>query len=58
MNMEELQQLNDNQRLNLFIPIINSVYNSNISVGSSCFGEGYVEPKYLNYTVKKGDNLS
>jgi len=26
MNMEELQQLNDNQRLNLFIPIINSVY--------------------------------
>ena len=37
--------------------IINSVYNSNISVGSSCFGEGYVEPKYLNYTVRKGDNL-
>lgn len=37
--------------------LINSIYNSNISVGSSCFGDGYVEPKYLNYTVKKGDNL-
>ena len=22
-----------------------------------CFGEGYVEPKYETYTVKRGDNL-
>lgn len=25
--------------------------------GEECYGEGYVEPKYLEYTVKKGDNL-
>ena len=25
--------------------------------GKECFGEGYVEPKYETYTVKKGDNL-
>ncbi len=28
-----------------------------IPLGSSCYGEGYVEPKYLTYTVKRGDNL-
>lgn len=25
--------------------------------GKECFGEGYIEPKYETYTVKKGDNL-
>ncbi len=28
-----------------------------IPIGSTCYGEGYVEPQYLTYTVKKGDNL-
>ena len=28
-----------------------------IPIGSSCYGEGYVEPKYITYTVKKGDSL-
>ena len=26
-------------------------------IGKECFGEGYIEPKYETYTVKKGDNL-
>ena len=25
--------------------------------GKSCYGEGYSEPKYLIYTVKRGDSL-
>ena len=28
-----------------------------IPIGSSCYGEGYVQPSYVTYTVKKGDNL-
>ncbi len=28
-----------------------------IPLGSSCYGEGYVEPRYITYTVKRGDNL-
>ncbi len=28
-----------------------------IITGKECFGEGYIEPKYEIYTVKKGDNL-
>ena len=27
------------------------------SLGKECFGEGYVEPTYETYTVKRGDNL-
>lgn len=27
------------------------------TIGKECFGEGYIEPKYETYTVKKGDNL-
>lgn len=30
---------------------------SPIITGKECFGEGYIEPKYETYTVKKGDNL-
>lgn len=60
ISVDIIKKNNNLTNNNLFIGqqlIINSVYNSNISVGSSCFGEGYVEPKYLNYIVKKGDNL-
>lgn len=56
----DLKKLNKLSSNDLFIGqklIINYIYNSNISLGSSCFGEGYIEPKYLNYTVKRGDNL-
>ncbi len=28
-----------------------------IPLGSSCYGEGYVEPTYITHTVKRGDNL-
>ncbi len=28
-----------------------------ISIGSSCYGEGYNEPSYVTYVVRSGDNL-
>lgn len=28
-----------------------------IPIGSSCYGEGYVEPTFVTYVVKRGDNL-
>lgn len=30
---------------------------SGIGLGASCYGEGYKEPSYVTYTVKRGDNL-
>ena len=60
VSVENIMKLNNLTSSNLYIGQqlkINSIYNSNISLGSSCFGEGYIEPEYLNYTVKKGDNL-
>lgn len=30
---------------------------SSIPLGSSCYGEGYKEPVFLTYTVRRGDNL-
>ena len=30
---------------------------SSIPLGSSCYGEGYKEPVFITYTVKRGDNL-
>ena len=35
----------------------NQQIGDNIQLGAVCFGSGYVEPKYLTYTVKKGDSL-
>lgn len=60
VSVENIKKNNNLTSNNLYIGqklIINSIYNSNISIGSSCYGDGYVEPKYLNYTVKRGDNL-
>ena len=28
-----------------------------VLLGMSCYGDGYKEPSYLIYTVKRGDNL-
>lgn len=28
-----------------------------IPIGSSCYGEGYIEPSFITYVVKRGDNL-
>jgi len=28
-----------------------------IPIGSSCYGEGYMEPTFITYVVKRGDNL-
>lgn len=30
---------------------------SGIGLGASCYGEGYKEPTYITYVVKRGDNL-
>lgn len=30
---------------------------SGIGLGASCYGEGYEEPTYITYVVKRGDNL-
>ena len=30
---------------------------SSIPLGSSCYGEGYKEPVFITYTVRRGDNL-
>ena len=30
---------------------------SGIVLGASCYGEGYKEPEFLTYTVKRGDTL-
>ena len=30
---------------------------SGIVLGASCYGEGYKEPTYITYVVKRGDNL-
>ena len=38
--------------------LINSEYVSDITIGSSCYGEGFPQGiEYITYTVKKGDNL-
>lgn len=60
VSVDTIKSINNLTSNDLYIGeklIINNIYNSNISLGSSCFGDGYVEVKYLNYTVKKGDNL-
>jgi len=31
--------------------------NNVIKIGSSCYGEGYSEPTYVTYVVKRGDSL-
>ena len=60
VSVDTIKSINNLTSNDLYIGeklIINNIYNSNISLGSSCFGDGYVEVKYLNYIVKKGDNL-
>lgn len=60
MNVNNLIAINDLEDTNLKVGQVLKVYNTNdseILLGVSCYGEGYKEPSYLIYTVKRGDNL-
>lgn len=60
MSVQKLIEINDlksniitvGQQLKVIVQNDNA-----IPIGSTCYGEGYVEPTYITYTVKKGDNL-
>lgn len=60
VSVDGIKSLNNLNNNNLYVGqklLINNTFNNNISIGSSCFGEGYSEIKYLTHTVKRGDNL-
>ena len=62
VTVSELKELNNLINNNLFIGQvlrigINDSMDIDILEGKSCYGEGYSEPKYLTYTVKRGDSL-
>lgn len=60
VSVDSIKKLNNLINNNLYVGqklLINNTYSNNITTGSSCFGEGYSEIKYLTHTVKKGDNL-
>lgn len=62
MSVTQLMEINDLETTKLSIGQILKVVNgggsgSGIPLGSSCYGEGYKEPVYITYTVKRGDNL-
>ena len=37
--------------------MVQPLYENDVDVGSSCYGDSYQEIKYVTYTVQKGDNL-
>ena len=37
--------------------VLTPIYESEVPVGSSCYGDAYQEVSYLTYTVQKGDSL-
>lgn len=62
VTVSELKELNNLGNNNLFIGQvlrigINDNMGNDVLEGASCYGEGYSEPKYLTYTVKRGDSL-
>lgn len=61
MSVSNLMAVNNLEDTNLQIGQVLKVEESSndleIGLGLSCYGEGYKEPSYLIYTVKKGDNL-
>lgn len=62
VTVSELKELNNLGNNNLFIGQvlrigINDNMGNDVLEGVSCYGEGYSEPKYLTYTVKRGDSL-
>lgn len=60
MSMNELMRINNLETTALSIgQVLNVINNSNneSNLGMSCYGEGYVEPRYEIYTVVRGDSL-
>lgn len=62
MTVSQLMEINNLETTNLSIGQVLKVVSgggssSGIPLGSSCYGEGYKEPVYITYTVKRGDNL-
>lgn len=60
MSVDELIDVNNLETTVLTIGQVLKVktkYDSQIPLGSECYGSGYVEPTYVTYTVKKGDSL-
>ena len=62
MTVNQLMAINKLESINLRIGQVLKVTNgsgesSGISLGVSCYGEGYKEPTYITYVVKRGDNL-
>lgn len=57
-NLLEINNLEgDNLKIGQVLKVNDNSDNSSIGLGISCYGEGYKEPSYLIYTVKRGDNL-
>lgn len=60
LTVEKLMQLNNLTSTNLKVGQLLrlSFRDENlVPIGSSCYGEGYAEPSYVTYTVKRGDSL-
>lgn len=60
ISVEDIKKNNNltSDTLNIGQPLkINFKENNVISIGSSCYGEGYNEPTYVTYVVRKGDSL-
>lgn len=62
MSVNQLMEINNLESTTLRIGQVLKVVgggegSSDVLLGSSCYGEGYKEPSYLTYTVKRGDNL-
>lgn len=62
MTVNQLMAINKLEGTNLQIGQVLKVTSddgdgSDINLGFSCYGEGYKEPTYITYVVKRGDNL-
>lgn len=62
MTVRQLMEINNLESTNLQIGQVLRVTSgggssSSIPLGSSCYGEGYKEPVFITYTVRRGDNL-
>ena len=60
MTVDELIEVNELENNNLVVGQVLRVKKQSlpdIPIGSECYGTGYVEPTFVTYTVKSGDNL-
>lgn len=62
MTVSQLMEINNLKTTALSIGQVLKVNSSGgsssgVPLGTSCYGQGYKEPTFITYTVKKGDNL-